>query len=625
MYPGNKIVLLGTKHVGMYIGSPPWKVFWTGKEKYDFVVGCNMSFDLLYLYREGDHIKNGFQKQRLWDIQLAEYLLSGQQEKWCSLDKMSLKYGLLVKDSKVTEYFDKGLGAEYVPKELLAEYLKQDLTNTEAIAIKQMELVTERGMWDLVISQMEALHCITEMMFNGLCIDYEYMKKYAGEVATEYADCQIFLKDLVPEVNDVNSPLQWSKWLFGGTRKIKVKEPCGMYKNGKPKTKLVEKEETIIGMSDVPPKSEWASEKTGKTSADEKVLQYVHDNTKKEDLKKILGTLLKYRTLTKQLTTYIQGLGKHIITKEDGTQYIYGKLNQVATATGRLSSTSPNLQNISDNPIKKAFISSWSVFEGFSNGTLVEFDFSQIEIMVLAHVTKDKQLITDISSGLDIHTALYIDMYGKTPTEEERKWFKRLTFGLIYGAGAYTLAENAGCSQDTAKKFIKTFYNRYPRVQVWHGDMSLIADKEAIHELTDTTGLEVGRTFRHISETKREYVFREYKSTYRTDRDYTFSPTELKNYPIQGLATGDIVPMMLGILFRKLISKDGVKLINTVHDSVLLDVRNDVLDDTLKEVNDVLNNTHEYYRKTFGIPFALKLKAGCKKGINWYDMEAVTI
>jgi len=253
---------------------------------------------------------------------------------------------------------------------------------------------------------------------------------------------------------------------------------------------------------------------------------------------------------------------------------------------------------------------------------LVEFDFNQLEVAVLAHVTKDAQLIADISGGKDIHSELFYDMNKRYPDDAERKWFKRLTFGLIYGAGATTLAENAGCDYGVAKKFIETFYTRYPGVKDWNEVMSRTADTFGKHGISEAGLYSVTRNWIHTSETGRRYVFNEYKSTYG-DREYTFSPTELKNYPVQGLATGDIVPMMLGILFRKLVKDTGVYLVNTVHDSIMLDVHNTALDEVIKEVRDTLNNTHVYYKQTFGIPLALKLTAGCSVGPNWFSTEKV--
>lgn len=643
MYPGNKIVLLGTlctEGIGLFYRAYPETSLedftrWLKSHEYDFIVGSNISFDLQYLYKDSA-CKVELQKNRLWDIQLAEYLLSGQQLKFPSLDSMAVKYGLPVKDSAVTDYFNKGLGADKVPFELLEDYLNRDVFNTHQIAEKQMVEATEKGMLDLIISQMEAIHATTEMMYNGLAVDMNYYKTYAAEVAIKFADNETILKDYLGTVigsdfypiEDINSSLQWSKFFFGGIKKVDSKEVVGLYKNGKPKTKKVTALFATPPFSDVAALDEWKSEKTGKVSVDEKVLTYINTNTKETVVKEITNKLLQHRDLTKQLSTYVQGLSKHVIDhdiKREGQYFIHGRLTHVSTSTGRLSSSSPNLQNISNNPIKKIFCSRY----GIECGSLVEFDFSQLEVAVLAHVTKDRQLITDISTGKDIHTELYKDMFHVEPTKDERKWFKRLTFGLIYGAGAKTLSDNAGCDIDISRKFIETFYARYPSVNLWHKDMAERAEEEGLHSSV-IDGYEFSKTWRFQSETGRIYVFKQYKNKYAdsswaTKKEYTFSPTELKNYPVQGLATGDIVPMMLGILYRKFKDHIGVRLVNTVHDSILFDVLDGQLEKTIKEVFDVLTNTHVYFEKTFGFPLALKLSAGCSVGKNWFEMKERTV
>ena len=144
MWPDNRVVVLGVKAskgtTEPFISEPKYWADWDSPTTYDFIVGCNMSFDMLYLFKEKPSIKRWLQSNRLWDIQLVEYLLSGQQSKWMSLDEMCTKYGLPLKDDRIAkEYFDKGLGADKVPRELLDPYLIRDVENTEAIALKQME------------------------------------------------------------------------------------------------------------------------------------------------------------------------------------------------------------------------------------------------------------------------------------------------------------------------------------------------------------------------------------------------------------------------------------------------------------------------------------------------------
>ena len=626
MYYDNRAV-----YIGVLDSESVLPTFWVFEEaaclsmlhkESDFLVGCNLSFDLCYMYRRNPLFKTLLQKKRLWDIQLAEYLLSGQTEKWPSLDRMSVKYGYPVKDDTITKMFEVGIGADKIPEDLIKPYLLQDLQNTLGIAEQQIAKVVSLGMMDLVISQMEALHCVTEMMYNGMNVDFKYFSKYASEVATDYADVQYRLNVAVEGIptryfplTDIDSSLQWSKVLFGGVSKVVEREAAGFYKNGKPKFKNVTKNIAYAAFSTVIAKDEWKSEKTGKVSVDEEVLQHIVLTDIIPQVRDVVSLLLEYREITKQLTTYIQGLGKHVIRNKT-QDYIYSRINQVTTATGRLSSTSPNIQNISNNPIKAIFTSR------YEDGYLIEFDFKQLEVAVLAHLTKCKQLIADIAGGADIHNELYKEMNGRYPDAATRKWFKRLTFGLIYGAGAKTLAVQAGCSIDVAKKFVVTFYARYPEVRAWNELMADRSNAFGVHVTTPEGLTSITRQWKYASETKRIYTFNEYKSKYEGTRDYTFSPTELKNYPVQGLATGDIVPLMLGIVFRELIDTPEVKLINTIHDSILLDCSSKAVEDgVIEKVKRFLDNTHKYYQMTFGIPLALKLSAGVSMGKNWFEMK----
>ncbi len=618
MHTDNVWVLVGYKVcdnpvVWVHTSKEKWKVGNDSKTMgVDFLVGHNIPFDLLGLYKANPINKLNLQTYKLWDTQFAEYLLSGQQDRWISLDELSARYGFPLKDDKIKKYFEAGIGSDKIPEKELIPYLEQDVSNTENIALIQIKRAVEEGMLDFIVSQMEALHATTEMMFNGLRVDTKYLEEYTKECCSEYLDTTEEVQKLIPDV-DINSPKQLSLYFFGGEKKIKEKEVCGLYKNGKPKYKTVEKV-LKVGMKFIP-MPEWKSEKTGLVSVDEEVLEYMvnYPSATAYPVVTAAKALLKYRTINKQLTTYIQGMSKHICK-----DYIYGSINHTATVTGRLSSTKPNLQNISNNPIKKMFVSR------FPEGSLVEFDFQQLEIAALAHLTGDEQLIEDISSGKDIHSELYSSMYGKIPTKEERKPFKSLSFGLIYGAGGKTLAKNASCSEGDAKKFIDTFYDRYPKVQKWHQRIYEQAQDEGVYLIKDEVR-ELTRTFTLKSETTRKYVFKEYEDSKGwSSRKFNFSPTELKNYPDQGLATGDIVPLMLGILFRKFGGRDDVKMVNTVHDSILFDCTNEAIEGGfIEEVRNVLNNTHKYFEGTFGKPLALKLTAGVSVGKNWFEMKEI--
>ena len=617
MHPDNRIVayglLSGDFSMATYESKEFWGVLNSLKPQVIFC-GHNISFDLMYLYEEDEKYKTFFQDSRIWDTQLAEYILSGQQTKFSSLDELSIQYGLPVKDDAIKKYFQAGMGSEYIPKDELTPYLLQDIANTKAIALLQYERALESNQLVLISSQMGALHATTDMMFNGLHIDTTALDKYTVEVVNEYVEVKLDLEELAKDhIDDINSPKQWSQFFFGGTKKVKVKEEVGVYKNGNTKFKLVEKTVKIKPFIKYTPDPDKISAKTGQVSVDDTVLNDMLAHTFNAEAIGLINKLLKYRELSKQLSTYVQGLSKHMIG-----DFIHGKLNHTATVTGRLSSTNPNLQNISNNPIKQIFTSR------FPGGKILEIDFNQLEVVALAHVTRDKQLIADISGGADIHSELYKDMFGRMPTKEERKPFKSRTFQLIYGAGAKAISKQAGCSLEEAKKFIDVFYKRYPDVAEWHKTFAEKVEYEAKYELDANGFLEKVKTFVLQTETGRKFAFKEYhNSDSWSTRTYNFSPTELKNYPIQGLATGDIVPMMLGIIFRKLKGRADIKMVNTIHDSLMFDVDNDSVEFFTKELTNILKETHYYFEILFKTPLALKLNAGASVGDNWFNMKEI--
>ena len=577
--------------------------------------GHNISFDLMYLYKESTVLKTKFQDHKIWDTQLAEYILTGQQVKFSSLDELCIKYGLPIKDDKIKKYFQAGLGSDKIPEEELTPYLVQDVDNARAIAEIQYKLAIENKQLALIESQMEALHATTEMMFNGLHIDQKRLDDYTVEVVNEYVEVKLDLEELAAgHIDDINSPKQWSQFFFGGKKKVRVKEEVGVYKNGKTKYKLMDKTVTIKPFIAYTPDPEKVSEKTGQVSVDDSVLNDMLKHTFDKKAIQLINGLLKYRELSKQLSTYVQGLSKHVINN-----FIHGKLNHTATVTGRLSSTNPNLQNISNNPIKQIFTSR------FDGGYIVEVDFNQLEVVALAHVTGDEQLIKDISSGVDIHSALYKSMFGRDPTKEERKPFKSRTFQLIYGAGAKAISKQAGCSLEEAKKFVDVFYSRYPKVGEWHTGFANKVERMSYYAVGEDGLREKVKSYVLQTETGRKFLFKEYYSDSSwSTKTYNFSPTEMKNYPIQGLATGDIVPMMLGVIFRRLIMNSGVCIVNTIHDSIMFDVHPMQLDYFLEEITDTLKKTHMYFESIFGTPLALKLNAGASVGDDWFNMKELT-
>jgi len=284
----------------------------------------------------------------------------------------------------------------------------------------------------------------------------------------------------------------------------------------------------------------------------------------------------------------------------------------------------------------------------FENGMILEADYSQLEVIALAYLSQDSMLIQDIQHGIDLHCMSASFLTGKTyqyikgrvedgDTEwiKIRKQAKGPSFQLQYGAGMLSISQNCGITVEEAKKFIRNYYSRYEGVKRWQDNMIEEA-KLKRHTTNERTskGKPAGKAVLQ-SVTGRAYTFIETDSPdfIQTPTGTSFSPTQLKNYPVQGLATGDIVPMMVGILYEKFDSSD-CRIINTVHDSILFDVNEDGTDFVkfkAKVIKAEMEKAPEYFNARFNpdVLFTLPLKANVTWGPSWgeqiysLDKEAV--
>lgn len=597
------------------------------------VVGANIKFDLLWAARQrGTTPAKLTQGQRIWDVCHVEYLLQRQRVAMPSLEVCAELRGIHETKHPLSEVIKSGTCPSTVPPQELEDYHKQDLRLTHKVFLAQYKEAKERGMLPLIWSQMQALVATAEMEHYGVHIDLTALNWYRVDLDNKRINVLRDVEDLFSQAksdgtNDlitktfvpfaaadiIGSNQQLSLLFFGGKTKEKVRKVVGSYMNGKDKFKTELVDVTIRG--DLDPTAVGATKnKLGYFTVDESVLKNIQ-NRYTGFYRNVAELTLKYREYNKQLTTYVDGVAKNIWP--DGR--VHCSFNHNVTLTGRLSCSNPNLQNQTDGEIKRVYK------PRNEHGVFIEFDYSQLEVVGLAVLSGDKQLIHDIRTGTDIHTALYIDMYGSAPTKEQRKAFKPLTFGLIYGAGAKTMAENSGLEVTVAKVFIDTFYRRYPQVRKYHSAMIDLAFKMRTPtalktELGYPRGSYVHRLF-----TGREFEFLEYDKKYMFKPGMTsFSPTELKNWPIQGWATGDIVPMMVGYVVAEITKSEWYGIIlplTTVHDSLLFEVTDaTMLDDARNFLDDLLSKTRTVIMEQFGVDVGLDFKTENKCGLNWKDL-----
>jgi len=270
-----------------------------------------------------------------------------------------------------------------------------------------------------------------------------------------------------------------------------------------------------------------------------------------EDEHVIVKYILRFRKVSKLLSTYVLGIFPHI----DKNHFVHTYFKQTFTTTGRLSSTEPNLQNIPIRSEESKEIRSMFVASS-ENNVLIDADYSQIELRVLAHMSKDQQFIDAFNSGDDIHTQTASSIFGvanNLVSKEMRRSAKVVNFGIVYGISEYGLANDLHISPKEAKKYIESFYDNHKTVADFM--------KNIIQQARDTGKATTlfGRTRKMFDINASNYMVRS-----RAER-------ASQNMPIQGTAA-DIIKIAMVNIYDKLKS-DGykAKLIMQVHDELIID------------------------------------------------------
>lgn len=581
------------------------------------LVGHNLAFDLQYFIREG--LKDAH-KLTIWDTALAEYVLSGQESVMPSLDFLCEKYGLPVKDGRVKAYWDMGKDTRDIPKSLLLEYCEQDVNNTYAIYQQQLLEAFQKGVLNLIFALNDCLLATTHMMWAGMKVDRNALKDLLTDAEKEVArEVYLLHTDAGCSFANFDSPKQVAAILYGGIIEYTTKEAVGVYKSGvkkrQPKFKNVVIAHAYPGLisKELIPKAIQDTIKAGKQpSTDDATLeQFKKDSS-------FVQHLLRYRELNKQINTYYTPILDLLFPGD----FIFHNLNNTVTKTGRLSSSNPNLQNVtssSHSALKTVFVSR---YEG---GKIVEADFSQLELVCLAELSQDRQLMRDIRDGVDIHTELYKQCYGRAPVPEERRQFKRATFAMVYGAGSYKISALTGLSTSDSRKFVKTFMLRYPDVGKYRTLFNYTVRSKRLPSTRKdpVTGIPLGVAKVQSPITGRILTFYERYNEFLKTGEFSFNDT--CNYPIQSFATGDLVPLFLGKLFRVVYDDEllagNCVIVNTVHDSVEFDCKPEVVDVLKNRIKEVAGSMQKYVKETFGYDMQMELKVEVSSGPNWADQE----
>ena len=393
---------------------------------------------------------------------------------------------------------------------------------------------------------------LADMEYIGVSIDVEYLNKLSQsmESVVKRLERKIYL--LAGEGFNLNSPRQVGEVLFEklqlGTKKKK---------------------------------------KSKKLSTSAEVLEELAQEYEIADL------ILQYRKYTKLRSTYTEALPT-LINPIDGR--IHTSYNQTITATGRLSSSNPNLQNIpirteEGNKIRNAFVP-----RDRANYQILSADYSQIELRLLAHISGDKQLINAFKSGIDVHTltaSKVFDVPVEEVTKEMRYKAKAVNFGIIYGQSRYGLAKALGITWEEAEDFINKYFKTYPGVKKYMKEIVICAEKKGYVESI------YGRK-RHLET--------EMNSSNNQVRE--FAKRAAINHPMQGTAA-DLIKIAMIDLNNKLIeNKLESKMIIQVHDELVLEVKKSELEQVKSLVLEAME---------LGQPFKVPLLVDVSVGASWKE------
>ena len=305
----------------------------------------------------------------------------------------------------------------------------------------------------------------------------------------------------------------------------------------------------------------------------------------------MVGKILEYRAVKKLLSTYIEPFPSYV-SNIDGR--VHTTFNQALTATGRLSSSAPNLQNIPvrterGREIRKAFV------PGTADGVIVSADYSQIELRIMAHLSQDKHLVEAFRNGIDIHSATAEKIFGvahEEVTPDQRRVAKTANFGIMYGISSFGLAQRLGISRTEAKKLIDDYFAAFPAIRAFIDDTVAAARENGYVETL------FGR---------RRYL-PDINSKNATVR--ALAERNAVNAPIQGTAA-DIIKMAMINVDRKLTEASlKSKMVLQIHDELLFDVPEGETRTLMKVVKDCMENVME---------LSVPLTVECNYGKNWLE------
>jgi len=609
------------------------------------LIGHNIVHDLLWLWECG-FTYNG----SVFDTMLGEYVLQRGNKQPLSLEACAIRYDLdTKKQDTMKEYFANKVPIDEIPPQELAGYLSADLRATQELSdviYRKLNTTEYASLMNTVLLTNKVAVTLARIYQNGFHVDKDKLDEVRSEFEKEKSDIEIRLNRQVKQLMgdtpiNLNSPEQMSWVIYsrkphdktmwansftpymdksdyrhsiGQNSDIVYKtraEQCsscvgtGYYrktrKDGTPFAKptkcsdcdavgyLFVPNNTIAGLKFNAPTAKWVS--ANGFSVNKTNLAMLHGIAKQKnmtDAMNFLTDLQRLSALDTYLSSFVEGISTHI--KPDGKLHV--RLLQHRTSTGRFSGADPNMQNMPRGgtfPVKKVFISRWK------GGQILEADFAQLEFRVSAYLSQDKIAMKEIEDGFDVHsyTARIISDAGEKTSRQEAKAH---TFAPLYGATGFGRTP----SQAT---YYKHFTEKYKGIALWHSKLA----KEVMN--TGKVRIPSGREFSFPDVVRR--------------RDGSVSHfTQIKNYPVQSFATADIVPLILTHIAQKLEVLQS-KVVNSVHDSIVIDVHPDEIDTVISLVRNINDTMKVLIEQQFAISLNVPLLLEAKIGNNWLDTKDV--
>ena len=511
-------------------------------------IGQNIKYDILVMRRYGVKVAGA-----LWDTMIAHYLLNPELHHGMDyLAETYLHYHTKPIEELIGPKGKGQLSMRQVALPVIAEYAAEDADITLRLKHYFAPKLEQEELLPLFRDiEMPLVYVLADMEATGVTLDTEALRQSSEVLTAQLSEIEQEIYEMADMTFNINSTRQVGEVLFD-------------------RLKLNEKAKKT---------------KTGYYSTSEDVLEKLRGKHP------IVERLLAYRGLKKLLSTYIDALPA-LIHAETGK--IHTSFNQAVTATGRLSSTNPNLQNIPvrdelGREIRKAFIPDNDDCLFFSA------DYSQIELRIMAHLSGDPHMIEAFRSGADIHAATAAKIYGvpiEEVTSDMRRKAKTANFGIIYGISVFGLAERLGISRSESKELIDGYFKTYPRIREYMDESIEVARKQGYVETIF----------------KRKRFLPDIHSHNAVVRGY--AERNAINAPIQGSAA-DVIKLAMVRIFQRF-EDEGLrsKMILQVHDELNFNVyRNEA--ERVKQI--VLEEMERV------MPLQVPLIADCGEGKNWLE------